>query len=88
MNKLIKESGIGGDIRIHHLKGHPVDLIPNFIKENEIDILVMGTLARTGISGFIMGNTAENILQELGMFGVGPKNRMALFLPLKQIRHW
>ena len=30
-----------------------------------IDILVMGTVARTGIPGFIMGNTAENLIQEL-----------------------
>jgi nucleotide-binding universal stress UspA family protein len=25
----------------------------------------MGTVARTGISGFIIGNTAENILQKI-----------------------
>lgn len=25
----------------------------------------MGTVARTGITGFIIGNTAENILQKL-----------------------
>jgi len=25
----------------------------------------MGTVARTGIQGFIMGNTAENILNQL-----------------------
>jgi len=25
----------------------------------------MGTVARTGISGFIIGNTAENILEEI-----------------------
>jgi nucleotide-binding universal stress UspA family protein len=31
--------------------------------DKDIDILVMGTVARTGIAGFIIGNTAENILQ-------------------------
>ncbi|MDF5010076.1 universal stress protein, partial [Vibrio parahaemolyticus] len=25
----------------------------------------MGTLARTGISGYVIGNTAENILQSI-----------------------
>jgi len=33
--------------------------------ETKIDILIMGTVARTGISGFIIGNTAENILQKI-----------------------
>lgn len=30
-----------------------------------MDILVMGTVARTGIPGFIIGNTAENVFQKL-----------------------
>ena len=33
--------------------------------DKKIDILVMGTVARTGISGFIIGNTAENTVQKL-----------------------
>lgn len=39
--------------------------ISDFIEKNDIDILVMGTVARTGIYSFVIGNTAENILQKL-----------------------
>lgn len=52
-------------IHQHQLKGVPSEQIPLFIEQNNIDILVMGTVARTGLSGFIMGNTSESILQQL-----------------------
>jgi nucleotide-binding universal stress UspA family protein len=66
LEALIHESTItGGACRIHHIKGMPDQSIPDFIDQNNIDILVMGTVARTGIQGFIMGNTAENIVQKL-----------------------
>jgi nucleotide-binding universal stress UspA family protein len=29
----------------------------------EIDLIVMGTVGRTGIPGFFIGNTAEEVLQ-------------------------
>lgn len=35
------------------------------VTQENIDILVMGTLARTGIAGFVIGNTAENIVQSI-----------------------
>ncbi|KTD70128.1 universal stress family protein [Legionella steelei] len=65
LSALIHEAGIKDQPSIYHLKGRPEELIPACITKNKIDILVMGTVARTGISGFIIGNTAENILQKL-----------------------
>ncbi|MDI9817612.1 MULTISPECIES: universal stress protein [unclassified Legionella] len=65
LNQLIEEASIGEKYHINQLKGDPQELIPSFITDKEIDILVMGTVARTGISGFIIGNTAENILQKI-----------------------
>ncbi|GIU30436.1 universal stress protein [Shewanella sp. MBTL60-007] len=65
LDSLIEQSGIGGDIIIHHLQGAADVQIPEFVNGKEIDILVMGTLARTGIPGFVIGNTAENILQSI-----------------------
>lgn len=50
---------------VHHPRGKPDELIPLFSREKNIDILIMGTLARTGIPGFMIGNTAENIVQKL-----------------------
>jgi universal stress protein E len=65
LNGLIAESGIGEAGDIHHLHGKPQNVIPKFVDENGVDLLVMGTVARTGIPGFVMGNTAENILQKV-----------------------
>jgi nucleotide-binding universal stress UspA family protein len=65
LKELIEESGIGGDIQIHHERGKPEKVIPDLVEKESIDILVMGTVARVGIQGFLMGNTAENILQNL-----------------------
>jgi hypothetical protein len=52
------------DNRIHLLKGDAEALIPALAKKR-IEIIVMGTVIRTGIAGFIVGNTAENILQRV-----------------------
>lgn len=49
----------------HLLKGLPQREIPEFSREIKADIVVMGTVARTGLSGFFMGNTAETILNQL-----------------------
>lgn len=49
----------------HLLRGSPREKIPVFAKAIEADLVVMGTVARTGISGFFMGNTAETILNQL-----------------------
>ncbi len=46
----------------HLLKGHPGSLIPTIVKTLSIDLIVIGTVGRTGIPGFIFGNTAEKVL--------------------------
>jgi len=50
---------------IHLIQGEAEDVIPQLTIENNIDLLVMGTVARTGIAGFLIGNTAENIIFRL-----------------------
>jgi len=49
----------------HLVKGGARKEIPALAKRIEADLVVMGTVARTGIPGFIMGNTAETILNQL-----------------------
>lgn len=51
--------------RVHLIKGEPRKEIPALAKKIKADLVVMGTVARTGIPGFIMGNTAETILNQL-----------------------
>ena len=65
LERLIQNADIGEPYQVHHLRGKPAELIPEFVRNNAIDILVMGTLARTGIPGFMFGNTAENIVQNI-----------------------
>lgn len=65
LDVLIRAAGIGGEMEVHHTIAQPEHFIPLLVEEKKFDILVMGTVARTGIPGFIMGNTAENILQKV-----------------------
>jgi universal stress protein E len=46
----------------HLLKGEPGDVIAEFAEAKKADLIVMGTVGRTGLAGFIVGNTAETIL--------------------------
>lgn len=66
LDALIAQAGIDGeDNVVLHYQGKPDNVIPKFVEDQAIDVLVMGTLARTGIPGVTIGNTAENILQKL-----------------------
>ncbi|MFW2373704.1 MAG: universal stress protein [Gammaproteobacteria bacterium] len=49
----------------HLVKGSARKEIPILAKQIEADMVIMGTLGRTGIPGFIMGNTAETILNQI-----------------------
>jgi nucleotide-binding universal stress UspA family protein len=43
----------------------PEDTIPEFVVAHGIDLVVMGTVGRSGISGMLIGNTAERVLRTL-----------------------
>jgi nucleotide-binding universal stress UspA family protein len=46
-------------------RGEPHYVIPEFVVSEGIDVLVMGTVARGGISAMLIGNTAERVLRKL-----------------------
>ncbi len=50
---------------VHLPKGPAKKVIAALAAELRADFVVMGTVARTGISGLIIGNTAESILDQL-----------------------
>jgi len=50
------------DHMVHLVKGDPRHVIPAILAENETNLIVMGTVARTGVAGLVIGNTAESIL--------------------------
>ncbi|MET0281210.1 MAG: universal stress protein [Steroidobacteraceae bacterium] len=50
--------------RRHLVEAPPTNAIPQVARQNHVDIVVMG-LVRSGLKGFFIGNTAEQILDEL-----------------------
>ncbi len=49
----------------HSRRGVPREIIPQQVAALQADVLVMGTVARTGVPGLIIGNTAEDILNSV-----------------------
>ncbi len=51
--------------KVHLVKGAARLVIPKLVRSQKIDLLVMGTVCRTGVAGLIMGNTAEDVLRHV-----------------------
>jgi universal stress protein E len=51
--------------KMHFVIEPPDIAITNCIEQHDIDLVVMGTVGRTGIEGFITGNTAERLLSQI-----------------------
>jgi nucleotide-binding universal stress UspA family protein len=48
----------------HLVRGHPSEVVCDYEEKLNCDLIVMGTLTRTGLEGFFMGHTAEEIIQK------------------------
>jgi len=53
------------ELQLHVIKGPAQHVVPEIAHDLAVDLVVMGTVARTGIAGLFMGNTAETILTQL-----------------------
>lgn len=55
-----------GDVlhHIHLVRGRAESTIVRFVEETDIGLIVMGTLRRAGIPGFLIGCTAESVLRD------------------------
>lgn len=53
------------DAEVHVQRGSAAAVIQHMVDEVEADLLVMGTVCRTGITGFLIGNTAESVLSNV-----------------------
>jgi nucleotide-binding universal stress UspA family protein len=51
--------------QFHLIEGDSEEVIQGMITDNKVDLVVMGTVARSNLAGLLMGNTAENILNRL-----------------------
>jgi universal stress protein E len=52
-------------IQLHLIKGLARNVVPMKARELDVDLIVMGTLSRTGIPGYFIGNTSESILSQV-----------------------
>jgi len=71
---------------IHMIAGAPGVVVPRLADNFDIDLVVMGTVGRTGLRGLIMGNTAETILRSVrcSVLAVKPEGFVT---PVKPARH-
>ena len=51
--------------RVHVVQGRPRSVIPRVVASLRTDLLVMGTMSRTGVARFFIGNTAEEVLRHV-----------------------
>jgi nucleotide-binding universal stress UspA family protein len=50
---------------LHLVEGEAGTVIPAIAAEERIDLIIMGTVARLGLEGYFIGNTAETVLQRV-----------------------
>lgn len=51
--------------QVHIRRGSPARIVRSVADEIEADLMVMGTVCRTGAAGFLIGNTAESVLSDI-----------------------
>lgn len=61
----IEDAGKTAGIKVEPvtLEGHPAEKILEFAEQEGIDIIVMGTLGKTGLERFLLGSIAENVVR-------------------------
>ena len=53
----------GVEVESVFLEGHPADEIIKFAEQNDIEMIVIGTLGKTGLDRFLLGSVAENVVR-------------------------
>ena len=61
VKKIIEDSGV--EVKEVLLEGYPSEEIINFAENNNMDLIVMGTLGKTGLERFLVGSVAENVVR-------------------------
>lgn len=64
--------------RVNLLAGSAREVVPVFAEDQEFDLVIVGTLGRTGIAGELLGETAELILRGVrcSVLAIGPRHRL------------
>ncbi len=60
----VKEAaGPGVDVETHVLEGNPALEITRFAKDHGVDLIVVGTLGKSGIDRILLGSVAEKVVR-------------------------
>ncbi len=61
----VKERGEAAGVEVREVlwEGHPSTEIITFAENNDIDLIVMGTLGKTGLNRFLLGSVAEKVVR-------------------------
>ena len=63
-DNLIDQHGID-QAQAHLLEGFAEEVIPRFVRKHNIDLLVMGAIARGHLDNLLIGHTAERVLERV-----------------------
>lgn len=61
LHKQVEALGMTAD-QVKVLPGRPDVVLPELVREQRVDCLLLGTVARSGLAAFWLGNTAEDVL--------------------------
>ncbi len=65
----------------HLIEGFPEEVIPHFVREQSINLLLMGAVSRSHLESALIGNTAERVLEQVDcdllVFNSGQKSSEA-----------
>lgn len=63
--RFVEDAAKAADVEVESvlLEGHPADEIIKFAEQNGIEMIVMGTLGKTGLDRFLLGSVAENVVR-------------------------
>ncbi len=50
---------------VHLLEGKAQDLVPALARKKDVELIILGTVARSGLPELLIGNTAENVLSQV-----------------------
>ena len=77
ITKLIEKYDLSNiDHSINILEGNPGYMISSFAEDNGIDLIVMGTIGRSGLLGLLIGSNAENVIESVNcsVLTIKPEN--------------
>jgi nucleotide-binding universal stress UspA family protein len=61
----VEDAAKAADVEVESLllEGQPAEKIIEFAEQNDIEMIVMGTLGKTGLDRFLLGSVAENVVR-------------------------